>query len=64
MILKWFRENNGSIGGWLTGRFYAWCFKKDGKSTFFWILTSTLAYATMIMLGCVFLFINYLAFVR
>jgi hypothetical protein len=61
-MLKWFRETNGSIGGWISGRFYAWCFRKDGKSKLFWLFTSALAYTTMILLAALFIFINYIAF--
>jgi hypothetical protein len=57
-ILKWFRETNGSVLGWLTGRFYAWCFKQEGKSKAFWLFTTTLAYSIMVTGWglCIFLF--------
>lgn len=47
-MLRWFRETGGDAIAWVCWRFYAWCFKKEGKSRTFWFFTTALAYLIMI----------------
>ena len=58
MMLKWFRQTGGDVIAWLLWGFYAWCFKREGKSKVFWLFTTVLAYVIKITGWglCIFLF--------
>jgi hypothetical protein len=58
MMLNWFRQTGGDVIAWLLWGFYTWCLKREGKSKVFWLFTTVLAYAVMIVGWglCIFLF--------